>query len=251
MASQKGFTKIRGSLGDTTFLETKNGAQARQKARSIAPQIKSSPAFARTRENNSEFGRACQAAKLIKTALASLVSTAKGSNNSGLLVKKMMSIIKKDMVSPRGQRNVMDGPLKDLEQFELNDKATMEAVLPITLQSAINRLTGVLSLTIPSFIPEAVLSFPRGATHFRLVSIGVELEVEAQKFISESKEGLPIALNKTATAAITVDHTVTPASTNPLLLACGIQFFQLVGGEMNPFLAASKNAVTILKVNQL
>ena len=92
MASQKGFTKIRGSLGDTTFLETKNGAQARQKARSIAPQIKSSPAFARTRENNSEFGRACQAAKLIKTALASLVSTAKGSNNSGILIIFFTSI---------------------------------------------------------------------------------------------------------------------------------------------------------------
>ena len=41
MASQKGFTKIEGSLGETTFLKTKSGAQARQKARSIGSRIES------------------------------------------------------------------------------------------------------------------------------------------------------------------------------------------------------------------
>ena len=251
MAKQKGFTKIQGTLGETTFLETRNGNQVREKARSIAPQIKSSPAFARTRENNIEFGRACKVAKLLKTSLAPLVGSAKGSNNSGRLVKKVMTIVKKDMVGLRGQRNVMDGPLTDLEQFEMNDKASMTAIAPIQFATAINRLTGVLSLTIPSFIPTNIVKVPEGTTHFRFVSMGVELEVEQETSISQTKEGLPILWDKTATAPITVDHTVTPASTNPLMLALGLQFFQLVSGQLNPILLATKNSVVILKVNQL
>ena len=251
MATQKGFINIRGTLGETTFLKTKNGNYAREKARSIAPEIKSSPAFARTRENNTEFGHACKVAKLLKTSLTPLIGSAQGSNYFGRLVKKIISIVKSDMVSLRGQRNVMNGPLTDLERFEMNDKASMQAIAPIQFATAIDRQSGVLSLTIPSFIPTNIIKAPEAASHFRFVSMGIELEVKKETSISQVKEGLPILWDKTATAPITVDHNVTPGSANPLMLALGIQFLQMTCGQLNPVCQVRKNSVVILKVDQL
>jgi hypothetical protein len=58
MARQKGIIKLKGTIGDITFNKTQDGHLAREKGGVDASRIKNDPAFQRTRENGSEFGRA-------------------------------------------------------------------------------------------------------------------------------------------------------------------------------------------------
>jgi hypothetical protein len=58
MARQKGIIKLEGTIGDVSFYKSKDGYLAREKGGVDGDRIKNDPAFQRTRENGSEFGRA-------------------------------------------------------------------------------------------------------------------------------------------------------------------------------------------------
>ena len=73
MARQKGIIKLKGTIGDITFYKTKDGHLAREKGGIEASRIKNDPAFQRTREHGSEFGRAGTAGKIMRTSLRSLL----------------------------------------------------------------------------------------------------------------------------------------------------------------------------------
>ena len=61
MAKQKGIIKLTGKIGDLSFYKSKDGYLAREKGGVDGERIKNDPAFARTRENGSEFGLAATA----------------------------------------------------------------------------------------------------------------------------------------------------------------------------------------------
>ncbi|MBO9154430.1 hypothetical protein ACFOTA_19610 [Chitinophaga sp. GCM10012297] len=65
MARQTGLIKLKGSIGNVTFYTTVAGDLARQKGGVDAERIATDPAFQRTRENGSEFGRAGLAAQFL------------------------------------------------------------------------------------------------------------------------------------------------------------------------------------------
>jgi len=65
MARQKGIIKLKGTIGDITFYKTQDGHLAREKGGIDANRIKNDPAFQRTLENGSEFGRAGKAGKIL------------------------------------------------------------------------------------------------------------------------------------------------------------------------------------------
>lgn len=73
MARQKGIIKLKGTIGDITFYKTQDGHLAREKCGIDASRIASDPAFQRTRENGSEFGRAGKAGKVLRTSLRGLL----------------------------------------------------------------------------------------------------------------------------------------------------------------------------------
>jgi hypothetical protein len=250
MAIQKGIIKIKGTVGDTTFLETKDGNQVREKSRLSAAQIKSSPAFARTRENNSEFGRAGIAGKLMRDSISTLLSTAKGPNTIGRLVKRMMLVLKQDFTSSRGKRNVMDGPLTNLVNFEFNVNAVRNNIVLAEVTSTIDRVAGHLTVNVASFVPEFGIKAPAGTTHFKLVSAGAELDFEQVLYKRDVKLSANIAWDRTATAPMTILHTLTPNSTLPLFIVFGVQFFQQVGPDMNPLLEGGSNVLTIINVSK-
>ena len=52
-----------------------------------------------------------------------------------------------------------------------------------------------------------------------------------------------------ATAVIDLENTVTAASTHPLFLALGIEFYQEVNGQMYPLKNGSFNALALVKVD--
>jgi hypothetical protein len=67
MAKQSGLVKIKGAVDDLTFTNTKKGHLVRKKGRVVTKNdIATGRQYVRVRENMDEFGRANEAARLLR-----------------------------------------------------------------------------------------------------------------------------------------------------------------------------------------
>ena len=251
MAQQKGILPLGGTIGNITFYKSKDGYLAREKGGVDAKRIATDPAFQRTRENGLEFGRAGKAGKTLRNAVRSLLQNASDSKMVSRLTKKMMEVIHADKISPRGHRNVIDGEAELLEGFEFNITGKLSTTLHVPFTATINRVTGVLDVAIPAFVPANMITAPAGATHFRINTAGAEVDFEKGTHVSQIANSAEIAWDNEETVPLSHSHSVSPNSTSPLFILLGIEFFQEVNGSMYPLKNGAFNALAIVKVSGL
>jgi hypothetical protein len=250
MARQKGIIKLKGTIGGITFYKTsQDGHLAREKGGIEKSRIESDPAFQRTRENGSEFGRAGKAGKLLRTALRALLLNSADGRMVSRLTKEMVKVIQADLISERGLRNVIDGEAELLVGFEFNIRGKLGTSLYAPFTSAIDRVTGAITVDVPPFVPVNMIAAPSGTTHFKIISGGAEIDFEAETFIVDTSETAILPWNAVATVAIAQSNQVTAASTKPLFLALGIEFYQEVNGQMYPLKNGAFNPLSISKVD--
>ena len=249
MARQKGIIKLKGTIGDITFYKTQDGHLAREKGGIDASRIASDPAFQRTRENGSEFGRAGKAGKLLRTAFRPLLLNSADSRMVSRLTQRMVKVIQADLVSERGLRNVIDGESELLFGFEFNIRGKLGTSLFAPFVATIDRVAGEVTVDLASFIPANMIAAPSGTTHFKIISGGAEVDFETETFVVSSSETAILPWDNTATAVINQVNAVTPASTKPLFLALGIEFYQQVNGQMYPLKNGAFNPLAVVKVD--
>jgi hypothetical protein len=133
--------------------------------------------------------------------------------------------------------------------FEFNIRGKLGTSLFAPLVGTIDRVTGEISVNLASFIPANMIAAPGGTTHFKIVSAGAEIDFEAETFIETHSETAILAWDATPTAVINQVNAVTPASTKPLFLALGIEFFQEVNGQMYPLKNGAFNPLSVVKVD--
>ncbi len=249
MAEQKGIIPLKGTLGNITFYKSKEGYLAREKGGISAARMATDPAFQRTRENGAEFGRAGNAGKILRTSLKALLINASDSKMVSRLTRDMMKVIQADAVNPRGMRNVIDGEAELLLGFDFNINGKLGTTLYAPYTPAINRVSGELTITIPSFVPVNMVNAPSGSTHFRIHSAGVEIDFEEKVYTVETNSTAELPWDSTATAVITLTNSVTANSTHPLFLALGMEFFQQVNGIMYPLKNGSSNPLALVSIS--
>jgi hypothetical protein len=249
MARQKGIIKLKGTIGDITFYKTQDGHLAREKGGIDASRIASDPAFQRTRENGSEFGRAGKAGKLLRTAFRPLLLNSADGRMVSRLTQRMVKVIQADLVSIRGLRNVIDGEAELLFGFEFNIRGKLGTSLFAPFVATIDRVAGEIKVDLVSFIPANMLAAPSGTTHFKIISGGAEVDFETETFVVSSSETAILPWDNTATAAISQTNAVTPASTKPLFLAVGVEFYQEINGQMYPLKNGAFNPLSLAKVD--
>ena len=249
MARQKGIIKLKGTVGGITFYKTQDGHLAREKGGVDASRIKNDPAFQRTRENGSEFGRAGTAGKVLRLALRELLLNSADNRMVSRLTQKMTQVIQADATSVRGLRNVVDGEAELLAGFEFNIRGKLGTSLFAPFTPTIDRVTGQIKVVIPPFIPANRIAVPGGTTHFKILSAGSEIDFEAETNVTVKSETPVLPWGTVNTTAITQTNTVTPASTKPLFLILGIEFFQQVNGVMYPLKNGAFNPLSIVMVN--
>jgi hypothetical protein len=71
MAKNKSLFKIEGTLDNVTFYKSADGYFVRTKGGVSKNRIMNDPAFVRTRENGSEFGRSASSGKLLRDSVSS------------------------------------------------------------------------------------------------------------------------------------------------------------------------------------
>ncbi|RXK60989.1 hypothetical protein ESA94_11095 [Lacibacter luteus] len=249
MAQQKGILPLKGTIGNITFYKSKDGYLAREKTSVNAERIANDPAFARTRENGAEFGRAGAAGKVLRTALRSLLLHTADSRMLSRLTREMMKVIQADATNERGLRNVIDGEAELLEGFEFNASSKLGTSLFAPYSASIDRVSGALAIAIPPFVPMNMVAAPSGATHFKLVSAGVEVDFENKTYVVDFGDSNSLPINSTATAALNLNHQVTANSTKPLFLVLGIEFYQEVNGNQYSLKNGAFNALALVKVS--
>lgn len=251
MAKQKGIIKLDGTIGGITFYKSQDGYLAREKGGVSGERIATDPNFQRTRENGEEFGRAGKAGKLLRTAIRAMLQNSADSRMVSRLTQKMVEVIQADATNPRGQRNVIDGEAELLEGFEFNINGKLGTTLYAPYTTTIDRVGGTLAVSIPSFVPLNMLAAPGGATHFKLVSAGAEIDFENENFVMDSQASAILPWDATATAVVNLSNAVTANSTKPLFLALGIEFYQEVNAQMYPLKNGAYNPLALVEVSGL
>ncbi|MCU7549227.1 hypothetical protein OCK74_08875 [Chitinophagaceae bacterium LB-8] len=248
MAKQMGIIKLKGTIGDITFYKSQDGYLAREKGGVDGDRIATDAAFERTRENGAEFGRAGKAAKLLRVAIQGLLQNVSDSRLASRLTTEMVKVVKADATSDRGQRNVLDGELELLQGFEFNINGKLTTALYAPYDATITRATGQCTVAVPPFIPANMIAAPVGATHFKITSGAAEVDFEAGKYVVQTQQTAMLPLDNMPTAAISLESTLTPASTHPLFQVLGIEFLQSVNGEFYPLKNGAFNALALIKV---
>ncbi|MGZ0017464.1 hypothetical protein [Yeosuana sp. AK3] len=248
MAKYKSLFNVEGTLGEVTFYKGENGYYIRNKGGVSKNRILKDPAFARTRENLSEFGSTATAGKQLRQAINSLMFDAKDSKVTARLTKALSLVRNQDVTSARGQRQVAIGLTTAtgknfLKGFDFNKNAVLNCVLKA--QHSLNTTTGEVIFT--DLIPFQQVSAPSGATHINLscAFLNLELETDAKDLQVSPVTNLP--LNGMAT---TVSLTPpTPASgTGVSFYFLKVAFFQDMNGIQYPLNNGAFNALQLIEI---
>lgn len=251
MAKQSGIIKLEGTIGDIAFYKSQDGHLARAKGGVSADRLKNDPAFQRTRENGEEFGRAGAAGKLLRMAFRTYLQNASDNRMVSRLTKEMIAVVQADATNTRGQRNVLDGELEILEGFEFNIDGKISTTIYTSFTATIDRVTGALQVSIPSFSPANAIAAPEGATHLKLISAGASIDFEGGTIESVTSESAEIAIAPVAAPAVDLLNQLTANSTHPLFLVLGIEFYQKVNGISYPLKNGRFNGLSIVRVSGL
>ena len=249
MAKQTGIIKLKGTIGGITFYKTSDGDLAREKGGVDASRIANDPAFQRTRENGSEFGRAGKGGKIVRNAIRILLQNAKDKRVVSRLTTDLLKVVKTDATNDRGLRTIEDGDMSLLKGFEFNTNGKLGSTLFTPAVNAFDRVAGDDTISIAGFAPTVRIATPAGTTHFKVVTGATELDFAGETSTFENDETAILPYDSATTAAIDLTATVTANSTLPVIQVLGIEFYQEVNGAMYPLKNGSYNALAIVKVD--
>lgn len=249
MAKQTGIIKLKGTIGGISFYKTSDGHLAREKGGVDGARIANDPAFQRTRENGSEFGRAGKGGKVLRNAIRTLLQNAKDKRVVSRLTKDLLAIVKTDATNARGLRTIQDGTLALLENFDFNLNGKLGAALYAAFTNTFDRVTGDATLGIVAFSPTLRIAAPTGTTHFKIVMGASELDFVNETSTFEIDETAILPYTTPDTAAIALTASLTANSTLPVIQVLGIEFYQEVNGQMYALKNGAFNALAIVTVD--
>ena len=230
MARSYGPMKMRGSMGETSFKRVGNKNIAYDKVVVSESKRKFHKDFQSTRDNASELGNASAAAKLLRISMGTWLNFAQDSKMKNRLLAEMMKVLKKDTVSTSGRQIVRSENLTHLLGFNFNEKVRLRVAFNVRYKTSINRETGELTINIYPFKPVSAIRGPQYATHFKIVSSAMEIDLMNPDHIHskvekhDNKISDSIAINSSEADQLTIVHKLTPGSTAVLFIVLGLQF---------------------------
>lgn len=248
MAKLRSLIKIEGTLDDLTFYKGKEGYLVRTKGGVSANRIKNDPAFARTRENGSEFGHCAKSGKQLRRAILSLMADAKDNRVTSRLSQTMSFIKNEDLTSARGERQVAIGLATPegkahLKNFDFNANAQMSSVL--LTDYTLDPITG--EVNIPDLTPNHDLGIPGGATHVSFYAGFLNLDFSDGEKDLQVSPAVNLPINGT-TATVTLTPPSAPVGSGNQFYFLKAAFFQEVNGIQYPLNNGAFNALQLIEV---
>ena len=248
MATLVGPIQLRGRLGNLSFFQNSSGdIIVRSPGGPAKGAVSRHPNYQRTRENNSEFGRAQQAAVLFTRTFAPAINRARDGKSFRRLHSRLLQIIKMDTGNARGQRTVRPEHLALLDGFDFNEGRPLTATLRVNYDTAMDVVTGNCSLTLPSFIPSTRLVPPADASHFRIRLTGGSVDFESRVHHCSTAESDLLPINEDPVAPIILQTTLDPALAGPRFLLLTLSFYEtLRDGSVAQVKGGNPNASAVI-----
>jgi hypothetical protein len=215
-----------------------------------ADKIMNDPAFERTRENMSEFGRAGKAASVVRDMFRDLTAYAKDAEIQSRLLTVLKRALSADTVNKRGERTVTNGDQMQLKGFNFNARASLKSSLFVKCPVTIDRPTGQAIIMIPSFVPRTMVKGAAGTTHFRIVAGAGTVNFETEDTLYERASTAELPWDNLPTAPSTIILNLPPNSPDTILVALGIEYNQQMNGGSYPLKTVQRNATAIVAVNK-
>jgi len=225
MARQVGPIKITGTIGDLSFYKSGDDYLVRMKGGPSKKKIMSSPSFARTRENISEFGACSQAGALLRRGLNGLLPLKDGYTYRRMT--QLMSRIKNyDRTSLRGERSVDEG-LKQAEAKQLlYDFSFTASPLNIVLIK-----TPLITHKHELLVDTDALVFPNGCDYVVIKAVLLHADFKKQALERFSfTEGLVFAGEQGAKLKLKLENPITNYALNLYFLQ--LSFFTKDGSPL-------------------
>lgn len=248
MAKLKSLIKIEGTLDDLTFYKGKEGYLVRTKGGVSKKRIQNDPAFARTRENGTEFGQSATSGKILRRAILDLLIDAKDGLVTARLTQTMSRVKNADTTSARGLRNVAIGltttdGLAALNGFNFNANAILSSVL--LSDYTLNTTTG--EVTIANFVPTQNLDSPAGATHVSFTCGFLNLDFSTNLKDLQLSPVFNTPINNTSTP-MTLTPAGAPTGTGNQLFFLKVAFYQEVNAVQYALNNGAFNALKLIDV---
>ena len=245
MDHQINLLKMIGKLNGLSFLHTKHGDFFRKKGGASRNQIKTNPAFAKTREINKEFGEISRAGKWIRTSLRHITGTESDDLVVSRLVKQLALVIKTDTTNLHGDRKVGFGLLTadgkaHLQGFNFNINSELRNVLKCNYH--VDIASGVVS--IPDFVTQNQLHFPVTATHCSIESAWSEIDFVSGQFNYSISPAVSLAKDLTR-QNIVLTPAQQPTGKGILLVVLKVSFLREVKSR---FYAVKNGAVNAMEL---
>ncbi len=263
MSKQKGLIKLVGNIGGVSFYTSNGEYLARMAGGPTKERILNDPKFARTRENNAEFGGAAKVGKALRTALSGVLKVMAGRRFTSQLTKTFKTINLRG-IGTRGKRPIALSANKDLlSGMDLDKKLSFTTIFSAPYTVAANDDRNEVVFTIPAFAPGNYITAPTGATHFKLVAaIGLvsdysyndgsgtyEPDIPEENALGVVQSSTVRALDTNSTAitlTANVPDGIIPATGVSVVACLGIEFYQKVGG--NDYLLSQGNTMKVTNV---
>jgi hypothetical protein len=253
MAKQAGILQIVGTIGQLTFYyDTIDGVyRVKGKTHLDAERIRTDDSFIRTRENAKEFGLAAKAGHLMRESITSILAKAKDRRVTSRLVKDLMKVSHTDTTSARGERTPAAGDLTLLSGFNFNKNAVFNSTFEAPSTVTVDRVAGTIDIGILSFVPIDSMAAPQGATHFKIVMAGSEVDFDAVTYNTDLQTTAILPFDSTATTSISQSLSVSAGTVLPLFAYIGIQWYEQVNGNYYILNNHRNNCLAVVKVDQV
>jgi hypothetical protein len=234
----------------SSLLKTKTMAKKASTGGVSANRIKNDPVFERTRENMAEFSRAGKAAKLLRNIFRDVTINAKDIITQARLVKVTSRIVISDPVNERGARTVNNGDVMQLRNFHFNERAGIEDVLFVRCPVNFNRVSGEVTINIPSFVPRQSVEQAKGATHIRIVAAAAAINFDTEQHEYAMQATPELQYNPDPTQAITLMLALPANSKDTVIVVLGIEYYQRVNSRSYALKTGEHNATSIILVDK-
>ena len=249
MSKQDGLLQFNGAIENLSFYKTKRGYAVRKRTGVSGARIANDPAFQRTRENGQEFARAGRAGKLLRSAFRNMIKNIANTGTTPRLTREFIKVVKADATSDRGLRNVIDGEIGFIENFEFNMNSLMDTSFYAPFTANIDRVAGTGTIDVPFFNPVEDVHAPEGATHF-IITCGIcAIDFAGGKFESAIAASEVLVLDSNNTAPLKLVSTISPNSAFPMFLALSIEFVQMVNGKPYMLSNGTYNSMKVVAVS--
>lgn len=232
-----------GTAGNIAYYKPKDGNIIGQKTEVKVDKID------RTQENMHDFARAASGAKLIRKALATIISDIKDFHFGRRLNIEMHKIVKSDTVNPRGHRNISDGDIGLLQGFDVNTEVAFATAFNAPVVAYINRTTGLMKVDFPSLVNASLIERPEEATHLRLSIAGASINFNTGDHLVEQKAGEHSLISSEGVNVSSLAVQLPPACTATLILALGVSFYQEENGQFSVIGNGLYNAAAFVAVS--